>query len=432
MSNKILLEARKQRDEIDDEERRGGCVAVSCEAAVRRARLVLTRRAPPPQRPTIRAAAARTARVGRRSGRGRQRRGAQAAAAELRLPLRGALTLWRAACLLRPQEEPGSEDEAAYDREVVRGLRLVRHLGPFALTRRAATPQEVAEEDERALAAFMTSEPGGTRTLADLIVERLRSTGTAAEGGDGDDDAPVPADMDPRVVEVYRGVGALLARYKSGKVPKAFKIIPALANWEEVLYLTAPEAWTPHATFQATRLFASNLNAKMAQRFFNLVLLPRVRADILANRRLHFTLFCALKKATYKPAAFFKGLLLPLCQAGNCNLREAVIMSAVISRASIPMLHSAAALLKLAEMEYSGTNRRDATMPACPFHSRADLQSDPDLQLLHSRPDRQKVRAAVPRGGCAGVPLSALSDGAAHAAGCVAPVPAGVCAALQV
>ena len=203
----------------------------------------------------------------------------------------------------------------------------------------------------------MTSAPGGTRTLADLIVERLRSTGTAADGGDGDDDAPVPADMDPRVVEVYRGVGALLARYKSGKVPKAFKIIPALANWEEVLYLTAPEAWTPHATFQATRLFASNLNAKMAQRFFNLVLLPRVRADILANRRLHFTLFCALKKATYKPAAFFKGLLLPLCQAGNCNLREAVIMSAVISRASIPMLHSAAALLKLAEMDYSGTNR---------------------------------------------------------------------------
>ena len=33
-------------------------------------------------------------------------------------------------------------------------------------------------------------------------------------------------------------VGALLGRYKSGKVPKAFKIIPKLTNWEEVLYLT--------------------------------------------------------------------------------------------------------------------------------------------------------------------------------------------------
>ena len=221
----------------------------------------------------------------------------------------------------------------------------------------------MAEEDERALAAFMTAPPGATRTLADLILERLRSSGVGFSGGAaGDDDdagdgaGPVPADMDPRVVEVYRGVGALLARYKSGKVPKAFKVIPALANWEEVLYLTCPEAWTPHATFQATRLFASNLNARMAQRFFALVLLPRVRADIAANRRLHFTLFCALKKATYKPAAFFKGLLLPLCAAGNCTLREAVIFSSVLSRTSIPMLHSAAALLKLAEMEYSGTN----------------------------------------------------------------------------
>ena len=224
---------------------------------------------------------------------------------------------------------------------------------------------ELAAEDERALAAFSRRSAGPSRTLADLIMERLRASGTmgGGGGGGGDDDADddgggaVP-DMDPAVVEVYRGVGALLSRYKSGKVPKAFKIIPALSNWEEVLYLTSPEGWTAHATFQATRLFASNLNAKMAQRFFNLVLLPAVRADIAANRRLHFTLFCALKKATYKPAAFFKGLLLPLCQAGDCTLREAVIMSSVLMRTSIPMLHSAAALMKIAEMDYSGTNRR--------------------------------------------------------------------------
>lgn len=222
---------------------------------------------------------------------------------------------------------------------------------------------ELAEEDERALAAFAGGGGAGPgRTLAAVILERLRASGAAGGGGgESDEEAAAPADMDPAVAEVYRGVGALLARYKSGKVPKAFKIIPALSNWEEVLYLTRPEAWTPHATFQATRLFASNLNARMAQRFFNLVLLPAVRADVAANRRLHFTLFCALKKATYKPAAFFKGVLLPLCQAGDCTLREAVILSSVLMRTSIPMLHSAAALLKVAEMDYSGTNRR-----ACP------------------------------------------------------------------
>lgn len=50
-----------------------------------------------------------------------------------------------------------------------------------------------------------------------------------------------------------------------------------------------------------------------------------------------------------------QGLLLPLCQSGSCTLREAVIVSSVINRVSIPVVHSAAALLRLAEMPYSGT-----------------------------------------------------------------------------
>ena len=157
------------------------------------------------------------------------------------------------------------------------------------------------------------------------------------------------------MVEIYRQVGVLLTRYTTGKVPKAFKVIPALGNWEEVLYLTNPESWSPHAMYQATRLFASNLNVSMAQRFYNLVLLPRIRKDIQDHKRLHFALFMALKKATFKPAAFFKGMLLPLCQSKTCTLREAVIFSAVLARCSVPALHSAAVLMKLSSMEYAGT-----------------------------------------------------------------------------
>ena len=56
----------------------------------------------------------------------------------------------------------------------------------------------------------------------------------------------------------------------------------------------------------------------------------------------------SLKKATYKAAAFYKGLLLPLCASGTCNLREAVIFTSVIRRTSIPVLHSAAAMLRIA------------------------------------------------------------------------------------
>jgi essential nuclear protein 1 len=53
--------------------------------------------------------------------------------------------------------------------------------------------------------------------------------------------------VDARVIEVYRGVGALMARFTVGSVPKAFKLIPSLMNWEEVLQLTSPEEWSPHA-----------------------------------------------------------------------------------------------------------------------------------------------------------------------------------------
>ncbi|KAG2432729.1 hypothetical protein HYH02_012863 [Chlamydomonas schloesseri] len=230
---------------------------------------------------------------------------------------------------------------------------------------------EVDADDERALAAFMAPEAaaGGYRqtSLADLIMARLRERqaeqGLAAlpEGGGEDDDdgeagpGPVPEGLEPRVVEVYRGVGKLLSRYSTGKIPKAFKIIPNLRNWEDVLYLTEPESWSVHAVYQATRLFVSNLNARLAQRFLALVLLPRVRYEIRASKKLHFALFQALRKATYKPGAFYKGLLLPLCQSRTCSVREAVIFSSVLKKASLPVLHSAAALLRLATLEYCGT-----------------------------------------------------------------------------
>lgn len=44
----------------------------------------------------------------------------------------------------------------------------------------------------------------------------------------------IPQGMPPKVVEVYKSVGKIMSRYSAGKVPKAFKIIPNLKNWEEV------------------------------------------------------------------------------------------------------------------------------------------------------------------------------------------------------
>lgn len=154
--------------------------------------------------------------------------------------------------------------------------------------------------------------------------------------------------------QVYRTVGEVLAAYRSGKLPKPFKIIPGLVEWEEILFLTSPENWSPAATFQATRIFASSLNAVTARRFYQLVLLPNIRQDIATNskRKLNSHLFKALVKSVYKPSAFFRGILLPLAEGGDCTLREASVLAAVITRMSIPAVHSSAAILKLCQMNW--------------------------------------------------------------------------------
>lgn len=210
--------------------------------------------------------------------------------------------------------------------------------------------EDIAEEDERLVEAFLSKDVGPQRTLADLIVMKIKENDAIVSS----DTRPLPK-LDTSVIDLYKGVGKSLNKYMAGKVPKAFKRIPSMPLWEEVLYLTEPENWSPNAMFQATRIFASNLGVKKVEKFYKLVLLPAVRKDIQKNKRLHFALYQALKKSLYKPTAFFKGILLPLCESGTCSLREAVIIGSIIEKVTIPVLHSSVALFKLAEMEYCGT-----------------------------------------------------------------------------
>ena len=211
----------------------------------------------------------------------------------------------------------------------------------------------LSAEDE-ALVASMMNPQSERRTLADMILEKIAEKEAEKRGElmSNDDDNALPP-LPPKVVEVYTEIGKILSRYTSGKLPKAFKVIPSLSNWEEVLYLTRPDLWTPQAMFAATRIFASNLNPKMAQRFYNLVLLDAVRSDIQTHKKLNYHYYAALNKSVYKPAAFFKGILLPL--AKEATLREAAIVASVLQRVSIPSHHSAVALHKLAQCtDYTG------------------------------------------------------------------------------
>ncbi|XP_029042012.2 bystin [Osmia bicornis bicornis] len=215
---------------------------------------------------------------------------------------------------------------------------------------------QINEEDERAIEMFMSKDPTPMKTLADIILEKLTEKKTEIETQFSDVGSMQMQDLDPRVKAMYEGVRDVLSKYRSGKLPKAFKIVPSLKNWEQILYITDPTKWSAAAMYQATRIFASNLKEKMAQRFYNLVLLPRIRDDIAEYKRLNFHLYQALRKALFKPAGFMKGILLPLLESGTCTLREAVIIGSVIAKNSIPILHSSAAMLKIAEMDYTGAN----------------------------------------------------------------------------
>jgi essential nuclear protein 1 len=101
--------------------------------------------------------------------------------------------------------------------------------------------------------------------------------------------------------------------------------------------------------FAATRIFISS-KPHIAQIYLNSILLPAVQENIHETTKLNVHLFNALKKALYKPSAFFKGIVFPMLTEGACTQREATIVASVVRMVSVPVLHSAAALHRLCEI----------------------------------------------------------------------------------
>ena len=194
--------------------------------------------------------------------------------------------------------------------------------------------------------AKSSSVEGGT--LADLIMAKMQAGDFV--NGDEPEELETQTLLDPKVVDAYKKLGVVLKTYRSGKLPKAFKVIPMVKNWEELLFLTQPQRWSRHAVYEATKIFSSNLNSKMAQRFYSLVLLPAVRENIAAFKKLAVQLYMAIKKSIFKTSAFFKGFLLPLAE--DASAREAVIVGSILAKMSINNLDSAAAIMKLLDMPY--------------------------------------------------------------------------------
>lgn len=264
------------------------------------------------------------------------------------------------AWVLEEEEEPEEEDldpeeMAVYKKFLPEGddfEGVGSSLAELSTSRPSKPLREVLEDE--------TSGPGTNLTALILqrIAEKEAAEAREAEGlvpvrggGAPEDAVEIPA----KVVDTFEKVGQILSRYKSGPLPKPFKVLPTLPQWPDLLAISQPDRWTPHAIYRATKIFVS-ANTSTAQYFIETVLLARVREEIGENKKLNVHLYNALKACFYRPAAFFKGFLFPLVNSG-CTLKEANIVSSVLAKIKVPVLHSAAALLRLCEISAEQTSR---------------------------------------------------------------------------
>ena len=102
------------------------------------------------------------------------------------------------------------------------------------------TDAHISMADQKLLEK-MDDGPKDGLNLADMINAKMTS-GDFIDGDRMDGNLSTAPDtaLDPKVIAAYRKVAIVMRSFKSGKLPKAFKIIPQTQNWEELLILTDP------------------------------------------------------------------------------------------------------------------------------------------------------------------------------------------------
>lgn len=85
----------------------------------------------------------------------------------------------------------------------------------------------LTDAEEAIVSQFLKTDGSQMKTLADLIIEKIRQKGS--EVAESFNEEPL---IPPKVIEVFSAVGRMLQHYKSGKLPKALKMLPHLKNWE--------------------------------------------------------------------------------------------------------------------------------------------------------------------------------------------------------
>ena len=153
--------------------------------------------------------------------------------------------------------------------------------------------------------------------------------------------------INQKIVDAYKLVGEVLRTYTSGKLPKAFNILSSTEDWEDLVNITEPYNWTPQAMYEAVVQFSSG-EVLMSNIFYEKYLVPAIRNDIKKNKKLNIHYYNCLKRALFKPSAFFKGIILPMSK--NLSAKEASIIGSILRKCSIPNNHASAAIVKLIQI----------------------------------------------------------------------------------
>ena len=213
--------------------------------------------------------------------------------------------------------------------------------------------KELDEELKLKFEKFMPETGAERQKIAEEVLEAIESKKYELESNLSEAGESKSVVLSDELRELFKEVGVVMHAYRSGPVPKPFKIIPKYSIWEELLEITEPDKWSAAAIYAGTRIFVSNLKDNEAGKFMNRVLLPRVRDDIAEYKRLNDHLYNALIKCMFKSYGFIKGFLLPLCKQGDFFSKEATIIASVLDKSSIKMKHSAAAMMEISGMEYT-------------------------------------------------------------------------------
>ncbi|GIX97869.1 bystin [Caerostris extrusa] len=216
---------------------------------------------------------------------------------------------------------------------------------------------EITEEIREAFNKFDPQDAEEKTKLAEALKENLTGKLTEIYTLYSDVDDSSLHKMDD-IVPIYKDMARLMSIYRSGRyisTLEPFRAIPKFHNWEKILFMTEPENWTAAAMYEAVRIFSAIMKEDMAQRFYNIVLLPRLRDEIAQCKQLNHHLYRALKRAIFQPCAFYRGIIIPLCES-QCTLREATIFGSVLAKCTIPMEDSAAALVWISRMPFNQAN----------------------------------------------------------------------------